>query len=97
VFDRDVATFDKAAVAEPFSERRQIGRGGLERTLLEIPDHRHCRLLRAYCKRPRDRRAAPEQGNELPPSHAALPPAARCPSTARPTCCGGPVKSLGSA
>src|SRR5262245_39870537 len=84
VFDRDVPPFGKAGVAEPFSERGQIGRGGRKRTGVEIPDHRHRRLLRPRRHRPR-RRAAEQRDEPAPPHHSIT-------SSARASSVGGTSK-----
>jgi hypothetical protein len=66
VFDRDVPSFDKAGLAEPFPKRGQIGRRGLEQTRVEIPNYGHRRLLCARRERPR-RRSADERDERAAP------------------------------
>jgi hypothetical protein len=62
--------------AQSLTKRRQEIAARLRPTIMEKPDHRHCRLLRARRERPRGRRAA-ERGYQFPPSdsdeHVALP------------------------
>src|SRR5215472_12910252 len=73
VLDRDIAVFDKANLAQSITERcRMIG---VFCGIIEKPDHRHRRLLRPRCERPRGRAA--ERDNEFSPSnvdcHVTLP------------------------
>jgi hypothetical protein len=68
VLDRHVLAFDIAAFTKALAERGRITRVGMERLSANNADHRHCRLLRARCERPRDGRAAETQ-DELAPSH----------------------------
>src|SRR5262249_41113995 len=69
IFDRDAVAFDvpffRKAVAECNYARPQLR----WRSTVEESDHRHRRLLRARCERPRGRRAA-EQRDELATLHS---------------------------
>src|SRR5262249_202821 len=67
IFDRHVLALDIAGVLEALAECAHTVRKRIGRCTAEEPDHRHCRLLRARCERPR-RRAA-EKGNELATLH----------------------------
>ena len=71
-FDRHVAALDEAGLAQALAERRNLLGGGRRHLAVEIPDHRHCRLLRPRRERPR-RRPAAEEGDELA-STPGLPP-----------------------
>src|SRR5262249_45538595 len=73
VCDRYVLALDIASVFQALAKsaqtvRNRLSRNRLRRSVVEEPDHRHCRLLRARRERPRRRRAA-EQDDELAPSH----------------------------
>src|SRR5262249_57218731 len=68
VFDRHVLALDEARVCQALAERPQSFRDRIGRSGVQIPDHRHRRLLRPRRERP-DRRAA-EQRDELPTLHS---------------------------
>ena len=53
VLDRHVLAFDVAGFVETFAERGHIARGGIGRPVVDKPDHRQRRLLRARRERPR--------------------------------------------
>src|SRR6266566_1324139 len=67
VFDAHVLAFNIAVLRQTGAERRSQMRRILRRPRAEIPDHRHCRLLRADSERPRH--SAANNGNELAPPH----------------------------
>src|SRR5215475_7089839 len=81
VFDPHILAFDIAGVFKALAKRAQTVRHPVRRSGLEIPDHRHRRLLRPRRERPRRRRAA-EQRDELAPCRVdhGLPPGTRCAS-----------------
>src|SRR5215470_1221832 len=69
VFDRYVLTLDITHVGKPAAKRCiETHRGGLGEAA-KIADHRHRRLLRPRCERPRRGRAT-EQRNELAALHS---------------------------
>src|SRR6516165_6931387 len=67
VFNGHRLTFDKGAFCETTAERGQQVRRVLGRPAAEVPNHRHCLLLRTRNKRP-SRRAA-NKCNEIASSH----------------------------
>ena len=78
VFDRHVLALDIAALLQGLAKYAQIVRvRRVRRCGAEEPDHRHRRLLRARCERPRRRRAA-EQRDELAPPHSITSSASNC-------------------
>ena len=58
VLNRHVLAFDVAGLVETFAERGRLTREDIGRPAVDKPDHRHRRLLRARCERPRSRRTA---------------------------------------
>src|SRR5215472_15426885 len=84
ILNGDVLRFNIARFAQSLTEGGQREGVGFGRSGCEIPDHRHRRLLRARCERPRSRRAA-EQRDELAAPHSITSSAA----TSRP---GGTVR-----
>src|SRR5262249_2524541 len=84
VFDSHVLALDIAAFAQALTEPAQTAREHVRRFTAEVSDHRHRRLLRPRCHRPRRRRAA-EQRYELAPAHVGhgefLPRASACNAT----------------
>jgi len=68
IFDRHVAAFDEAGLAQAFAECGDIGSPSGWCFTVEKPNDRHRRLLRARRERPRHRRAA-EQRDELAAVH----------------------------
>src|SRR5262249_6054378 len=76
IFNHDVAALDEAGFAQAFAECLDEGGRLLGRTVRQIPDDRHRRLLRARCDRPRRRRAA-EQRDELAASDHSITSSAR--------------------
>jgi hypothetical protein len=75
IFDGDVLTLDVAIFRQPALKcRYQMGRI-LSRSGAEIPDHRHCRLLRARRERPCSRAA--EQRDEIAALHHSITSSAR--------------------
>src|SRR5262249_57364822 len=69
VFDRHVLALDEARVFQALAERPQSFRDRIGRSGVQIPYHRHRRLLRAGRERPRCRRTA-EQRYEIAPLHS---------------------------
>src|SRR6516162_5723997 len=69
IFDRHVAAFDEAGLAQAFAECSDIGSPPGWCFTVEKPNYRHRRLLRARRQRPRHRRAA-EQRDELAAFHS---------------------------
>ena len=67
-FDGDVLPLDVARFVQAFSECIRIGRESYRRLPAEKSDHRHRRLLRTRCERPRGRCTA-EKRHELASSH----------------------------
>src|SRR5262249_31319246 len=65
VFDPHILALDIAGVFKALAKRAQTVRLRIRRSGLEIPDHRHLRLLRARRERPRGRTA--EQRDEIAP------------------------------
>src|SRR5262249_28082048 len=53
VLDSDVLAFDVTGFLEAFAERGHITRVGFGRPVSDKRDHRHRRLLRGRCERPR--------------------------------------------
>src|SRR5215831_4518950 len=85
ILDRHILALDVAGFTKALAECGQISCTIDRRRAAEEPDHRHRRLLRARCERPRRRRAADER-DELPPLHS-ITSSARASSdggTARP-------------
>src|SRR5262249_11426947 len=68
VFDRHVLTLDIARLLQALAERPQPFRDRIGRSGVQIPDHRHRRLLRPRRQRPRRRTA--EQRDELASLHS---------------------------
>jgi hypothetical protein len=71
IFDCHVATFVKARLIQSLGVRAHTIRKSIRRRVVEKPDRRHRRLLRARRKRPR--RSAAEQGDEFASLHVAFP------------------------
>src|SRR4029077_8865507 len=69
ILDRHVAALDITSFVEALAERGHHGCVPLRRPTIEEPDHRHRRLLRARCERPRHCRAA-DQRDELATLHS---------------------------
>src|SRR5215469_10299390 len=67
--DFHILPIEIAEFAQPALERTHVSGGIFWRSAAEITDHRHRRLLRARCERPRCRRAA-EQRDESAPPHS---------------------------
>jgi hypothetical protein len=67
VLDCHVLTLDVAGFLQTLAERGDERPPPVRRSAVEETDHRHRRLLRARCERPRSRRAA-EQRDEVAPS-----------------------------
>src|SRR6266699_2531415 len=67
VFDRQILAFDATGFAQSLAERSQEQRIRAWRGAVEVPDHRHRRLLRADDGGPRDNCAAEDQ--EIAPVH----------------------------
>ena len=65
VLNDDILTLGIASFAEPLAECGYTARRGIGGPLVDEPDDRHPRLLRARRERPRHRRA--EKGDELAP------------------------------
>src|SRR5262245_17838284 len=65
ILDRHVLTLDVAGFLEPKAERGDVRRTPLRRCAVEKSDQRRL-LLRAHCKRPRDRCAANERDERAP-------------------------------
>src|SRR5262249_36296029 len=85
IFDRDVAALDIARFRQGLAQGGETAAHQIAwRRAAEKSDHRHRRLLRARCERPRRRRAA-EQRDEIAPPHSIT-------SSARPSSCGGTVR-----
>src|SRR5262249_8413719 len=75
ILDHDILALDVTGFANALPECGQIACTISKRRAAEKPDHRHRRLLRASCKRPRNRAA--EQRDEFASSygeHEASPP-----------------------
>src|SRR5262249_22661698 len=68
VFDRHILAFDITRFLQTLAERRDLLAQRSGRSGIEEADHRHCRLLRARCERPRSRAA--EQRDELAALHS---------------------------
>jgi hypothetical protein len=68
IFDRDVAAFDIAEIAQTLAERAQAAREKFWRLRAQEPDGRQLRRLRTRRERPCDRRAA-EEGDEFASLH----------------------------
>src|SRR5262249_58990107 len=69
ILDDDVLTLDKASFFEALAKSTQtVLDHRARRSVVEEPDHRHCRLLRARRERPRRRTA--EQRDELAAFHS---------------------------
>src|SRR5262249_12143753 len=77
VFYRHVLAHDVASLLQALAECPQPFRNRIRRSRVEIPDHRHRRLLRARHERPRCRRAA-EQRYELATPHSITSSAVIC-------------------
>src|SRR5262245_19779436 len=58
IFDRSVLSLGVAVYLESLAEHSHQVCSFAGSSRVEKPDHRHCRLLRARCERPRHRRAA---------------------------------------
>jgi hypothetical protein len=67
-FDGNVAALNVAGFVQPFAERGHKMGALIWRAVVEKPNHRHRRLLRARRERPSDCRAADER-DELAPPH----------------------------
>src|SRR5262249_3767898 len=67
--DRYILALDVARLIQPWAEGSQHGDVALSRSSAEVPDHRHCRLLRARRDRPSDC-CATEKRDELAPPHS---------------------------
>src|SRR5262249_35850595 len=86
ILDDDVLTLDKASFFEALAKSTQtVLDHRARRSVVEEPDHRHCRLLRARRERPRRRTA--EQRDELAAFHSitSSAPAVRPSGTSRPS------------
>src|SRR5262249_42974489 len=68
IFDRDILALDIVGFLQALAKCTQSVHVHISRCALEEADHRHRRLLRACCERPR-RRAA-EQPDELAALHS---------------------------
>ena len=69
VFDPHVLAFNIAGILQTLVKCAQTIRVRVRRCGVEEPDYRHRRLLRAHRQRPRRRRCAAEQRDELAPSY----------------------------
>jgi hypothetical protein len=58
ILNHNVAAIDETRIAKALTECRHEMDAGLERAIVEKPDYRHRRLLRARRERPRGCRAA---------------------------------------
>src|SRR6516225_10292848 len=67
IFDHDIAAIDETGFAEALTKCRGEMGASIGGALMEKPDHRHRRLLRERCERPRSRAA--EQRDEVAASH----------------------------
>jgi hypothetical protein len=74
IFDDQVSAFNVAGLVQTPPEAGQPEGVGFRRREVQIPDHRHRRLLRARRKRP-SRYTAAEKCDEFPPPHGAYPKA----------------------
>src|SRR5262249_35436934 len=68
IFDYNIAAIDETGFAEALTKSRDQMGARLGGAVLEIPDHRHRRLLRPRRERPR--RCAAEQRDEPAPFHS---------------------------
>ena len=69
IVDHDVPAINETDFAQPLTKRRQKIGARLRPTIMEKPDHRHRRLLRARRERPRSCRAT-EQRDERAAPHS---------------------------
>jgi hypothetical protein len=69
VFNRHVLALDEACILQALAKSAQTVRQLLRRSLVEEPDHRPRRLLRARRERPTPRRTA-DESNEIAASHS---------------------------
>src|SRR5262249_15825424 len=109
IFDRHVPALDITGLAQALVKCAQPACPQIRRLAADVSDHRHCRLLRARRERPRGRRRAADQRDELAAFHVWMAPAwqeiiwraaQRSLAVMCPACCcspGGLLALMGSA